>query len=308
MNIKSLATVAILATLSLTVVDRVSATIITDVTASTDMGQFQSFDIQNGVNGHGLIEDESNLTKKKASNKLGSNRDPLGKHAPSNTSNAWISNRVQSTGMIEFNLHGVYNLTGFDFWNASGELAPNGIQTVTISTSIDGVEYTVLEDGPTRFAQGDRSKRAQLPQSFTVKAVQAQYVRFQVRTNYTGNVLSETGFSEIRFRDTAMAAVSAGDSSPRDLNTVTADTSTAGISNVSRAFPLVGAIAAIASIAPPARSTGNQPIVSGPFSPLTAPPATGAPTPALLPGLIGMGLATLRKRRHNADRSKSDHI
>lgn len=286
MNTKSLATVALgLAILNFICINQANATPISNVTASTDMGQFTSFNLQDTVNGSGLSEDAPNSKGKAIEGKPASDtaKNTVQKHIPSGTSNSWFSNPAQSTGTIDFNLNNVYELTGFDYWNASGEAAPNGIRNVTISTSIDGVNFTALEGAPTQFAQASSSTQTQLPQSFSWKSVRAQYVRLQVRSNFMGKSGSASGFSEIQFQTLSVPVIPAA-----------ADGGAIIPSGLAAGVGLLDSL--LDKSAPPAMPS----IITTPSqSPTPTPsprPSTGVPTPALLPGLVGMGITVFRKR------------
>ena len=149
-------------------------------------------------------------------------------HARTNPSNSWASTSGTTTGTINFNLGGQYNLAGFSVWNFNGNNAI-GTKDVNISTSLDNISYTALNGAPTQFAIGAFAA-PESPEQFAFAPTLAQYVRFNILSNY-GNSFNTTGLSEVQFDGT---------------------------------------------------------------------PATAVPTPALLPGLIGLGVAALRKRKAEA--------
>jgi hypothetical protein len=212
-------------TISLASVGQAQAAIISGVTVSTDMGGYQDDpgdpidNINNIINGTGLPGSTPALS---------------GQHAISNTTNAWASNVNKKTGVIDFVLGGQYAIKNINVWNLSGSTpyrAVSGVKDVEVSTSQDGVNYSIFS-GITQFAAGPNPAGPVTAQSFNLVTpfstggVLAQFVRFKVLSNY--NSLVATGLSEVQFDGTLSQAI---------------------------------------------------------------------PTPALLPGLVGLGMAAARKRR-----------
>ena len=68
-----------------------------------------------------------------------------------------------------------------------------------VSTSTDGVTFTPLAGGPTTFAQG-ASVASEPPQQFAFGAVVADFVRFDITSNY--GFVNSTGLSEVGFDGT----------------------------------------------------------------------------------------------------------
>ena len=210
-NFKTISAIALTAAVvAIAPIGNAEAALITGVTVSTDMKSFGGYDIQNIVNGSGL--DSLSLTAT---------------HADVTPTNSWASSFETPTGTIDFNLNGQHSLQGFSIWNNADNTF--GIQGVTISTSIDGSTCTALSGAPTQFAQG--ANGAEAAQQFAFAPTQANYVRFNVLSNYGAFA---TTLSEVQFDGTSA----------------------------------------------------------------TAP--TAVPTPALLSGLIGLGVAALRKRKAEA--------
>lgn len=183
---KTLAVSAFTAFLSLSATS-VSAINITGVTASTTIPSSINYNIQNTVNGAGLPSDTPSLT---------------GVHAASSGSNAWASAPAGSTGNIDFNLGGSYNLSGFSYWNWDGSPNPSvfGIKDVSILTSTDGLAYTSLAGAPTQFAIGGSGN----PEQFTFSPTVASHVRFSVLSTYGPPVI---GFNEVQFDSAAATPV-----------------------------------------------------------------------------------------------------
>ena len=73
-----------------------------------------------------------------------------------------------------------------------------------MSTSTDGVTFTPLAGGPTTFAIG-ANNAPELPQQFTFGPVVADFVRFNITSNYGSQF--ETGLSEVGFDGTRVTAV-----------------------------------------------------------------------------------------------------
>jgi F5/8 type C domain len=157
--------------------------LITGVTASTTFGTAAG-NINNTVNGSGLPANIPALT---------------GVHANSNNLNAWVGDG--SSGNINFNLNGLYNLDGFSFWNLNAGSTASGINGVSILTSTDGVSFAVLPGAPIQFAIGANNAPTP-PVQFTFAPTQAAFVRFSVLSNYGSSV---TGFAEAQFSSATIA-------------------------------------------------------------------------------------------------------
>ena len=220
-NFKTISAIAVTAAVvAIVPIGNAEAALITGVTASTNMGSSNGYNIQNIVNGSGLSSLSLTAT-----------------HTTQSASNSWVSNLGIGTGNIDFNLNGQYSLQGFSFWNFndSSDFFNNinvfGIQGVNISTSLDGSTYSALSGAPTQFAIGTYAPES--PEQFAFAPTLANYVRLSVLSNYYGEY-PLAAFNEVQFDGT----------------------------------------------------------------PATAP--TAVPTPALLPGLIGLGVAALRKRKAEA--------
>jgi hypothetical protein len=159
------------------------AILITGVTASSSFSTaFGS--INNTLNGSGLPGDVPALT---------------GNHSGNSSTNSWLGSGT--TGNINFNLNGLYNLDGFSFWNFdNSDIA--GINGVSILTSTDGVSYTVLLGAPIQFPIAS-SFGTTPAQQFTFAPTPASFVRFAVSSNYGAG--RNTGFAEVQFSGTPTA-------------------------------------------------------------------------------------------------------
>jgi hypothetical protein len=172
--------VALAGLLALAVATPVYAGYITGVTATTNMGTFLG-NIAQIVDGSGLSSLSLTAT-----------------HDTATTSNVWLSANGTLTGQVTFDLHGAYTLVGMSVWNFNGN-NPAGVQGVGVSTSTDGVTFTPLAGGPTTFAPG-ANLAPEPPQQFTFGPVVADFVRFNITSNYGSQF--ETGLSEVGFDGT----------------------------------------------------------------------------------------------------------
>jgi hypothetical protein len=208
-KLKTMSAVLVAATtLTLASAGNAQAAIINSVSASTNMG---GIGIANLTNNSGLSSNSLTATHADAN--------PL--FSPTNS---WTSAVGTTTGNVDFNLGGMFNLAKMSVWNASGLAEDTGIKSVDIYTSQDNMTFSFLKNYV--FTQGGNAA-----QSVALNAV-ASFVRFSIASNYVSGRFSpgvlSTGFSEAKF-------------------------------------------------------DGEK-----------------VPTPALLPGLAGMGIAAFRKRRDKA--------
>ena len=146
---------------------------------------------------------------------LASNTPALtGIHSVTDSTNSWTNNF--SAGNILFDFKSVYTLAGFSFWNNTSFSPNQGVQGVTIATSLDGITYSALQGitgstafntttGVGTFAQGI-ANTVSGPQQFTVTATDARYLRLNITSNYGGDY---TGFNEIQFDSAPVSTPSA---------------------------------------------------------------------------------------------------
>lgn len=161
------------------------ASVITGVTASTNLGSNFGSNIAHIVSGAGLTSYSLSAT-----------------HNVSTNANAWVGR--SKVGTIDFNLHGSYALTTLAIWNLNTNFPNYGIKDLTISSSTDGVGYTALVGAPTIFAMG-ANNTSELAQIFSLGvATTASFVRFNVATNYGG---AAAALSEVMFDTTPLATV-----------------------------------------------------------------------------------------------------
>ena len=161
------------------------ASVITGVTATTNLGSNFGSNIAHIVDGTGLTSYSLAAT-----------------HNVSTNANAWVGrNKV---GTIDFNLHGSYALTTLAVWNLNTNFPSYGIKDLTISSSTDGVNYVALAGAPTSFAMG-ANNTSELAEIFSLGvATTASFVRFNVATNYGG---AAAAMSEVMFDTTPAVTV-----------------------------------------------------------------------------------------------------
>ena len=124
-------------------------------------------------------------------------------HEMTTPDNSFLATNDQ--GAIDFDLGCSYLVDGLAFWN---ENAPGpgqtGIQDVTVSSSEDGIIYTLISGAPSTFAKvnGPTSTAEQ----FSFTPITASYIRFDVISNYgdPGNLVA---FAEVAFSGTEAVVV-----------------------------------------------------------------------------------------------------
>jgi hypothetical protein len=175
--------VALAGLLALALTTSAPAGYITGVTATTTMG-LASGNIAHIVDGSGLSSLSLTATHAVVDNP---------------NSNSWLSSPALPVGLVTFDLHGAYTLVGMSVWNWNFT-SFDQVQGVGVSTSTDGVTFTPLAGGPTTFAQGALGAAPEPPQQFTFGPVVADFVRFDILSNYGGAF--GTGLSEVGFDGT----------------------------------------------------------------------------------------------------------
>lgn len=156
------------AALSAALFAQASAAPILGVTASSPNGNSGGVPA-NVVNGSGLI---GGLL-------------PTSQHSQSGTNNAWLSAANAANSQLDFDLGGLYSLSGMAFWNANGAFVGRGIQTLQVLASTDGLSYSVIAGSPGSFAQVPTAPSS--AEIFSWTPVLARFVRFDVITTYNGN-------------------------------------------------------------------------------------------------------------------------
>ena len=143
------------------------------VTTKTNMGTFQTYNIQNLTNGKGL----SSMT--------------LSATHSTTWQDMWISNQIK-TGWVEFDLGSIQLLRTIAMWNYNSSISTGrGVASMDVYLSLDGSKYQLLrrETPPQANAQP-------LPAHLIQVVRPARYIKFDILANY-GN--SYTGMSEVQF-------------------------------------------------------------------------------------------------------------
>ena len=113
-------------------------------------------------------------------------------HASSDSNNCFVAN--ETTGSIDFNLGGLFNIDGIALWNINEGGPPSGgVNGVNFYYSLDGLTYTLIPGGPTTVAQVNITPAP--AQTFSFASVSAAYIRMTVLSNFG----TESGFAEIAF-------------------------------------------------------------------------------------------------------------
>jgi hypothetical protein len=158
-----------------------SAAIVTGVTATTNMSAGFSTSLANTVNGVGL-----------------SSYSLTASHDGTIPGNSWVSSGTL-TGQVQFDLGQPLFIDGFSFWNQNGGgpggAGITGINSVTITSSLDGSTFTPIVGAPAAFAVVPTNFSP--PQAFSFLPVQARFVRFAVNSNHGDT--AQTGFAEVAF-------------------------------------------------------------------------------------------------------------
>lgn len=154
--------------LSIALFAQASAAPILGVTASSPNSNAAGVPA-NVVNGTGLIGGIS----------------PTAQHNQSGSNTAWLSSASAANSQLDFDLGDLYSLSGMAFWNANGDFASRGIQTLQILSSLDGLTYSLISGSPTTFAQVPTAPSS--AEIFSWTPVVARFVRFDVATTFYGN-------------------------------------------------------------------------------------------------------------------------
>jgi len=160
------------------------ATPILGMAVSTDDMLTQTgYDIANVINGNGLAGGPA----------------LSGRHDNASTSNAWLS--TDTSGSIIIDLGGVYDLSGFSFWNTNWDHGtPNskgkyGIKDVTFLYSLDGSAFMAIPGTPTTLSK-QNSKTYITPDIFTFATITADRIEIMITGNHGADGV---GMAEIQF-------------------------------------------------------------------------------------------------------------
>ncbi len=152
--------------------------VVNPVAATTTFSAAFNTDLANVYNGVGL-ENFPSVTSN---------------HAPTTPSNSGVAN--ETTGNIDFDLGGTFNIDGIAFWNqnAGGPSTDIGVNEVTFLSSTDGITYTLIPGAPTSFLEVTIEPAP--PETFSFPAVSTAFIRMSITSNHGG---AFAGFAEIAF-------------------------------------------------------------------------------------------------------------
>ncbi|MGH1384861.1 LamG-like jellyroll fold domain-containing protein [Kordia sp.] len=102
----------------------------------------------------------------------------------SSSSRTWTGSGT--SGVLTFNLGGLQPVNSLSFWNISGSSSTLGVNQVEILASTDGVNFALIPDTPTNFAE---ASTILTPQIFNFPTTNATHIKFNIISNhgYTGS-------------------------------------------------------------------------------------------------------------------------
>jgi len=144
-----------------------------NVTTTTNMGTFQTYNILNLTNGQGLSSMSLSAT-----------------HSAT-WQDMWISNAIK-TGWVEFDLGSIQLVRTIAMWNYNSSIGTTrGVASMDVYFSVDGKKYMLLgRDTP------PQANAQPLPAHLIQVGRPARYIKFDILANY-GNTY--TGMSEVQF-------------------------------------------------------------------------------------------------------------
>ena len=128
----------------------------------------------------------------------GSGLDALDQHGTTAT-DMWLSSASDQHPWIQYEFDKVYKLHEMWVWNSNQMIESFlglGAKDVVIETSIDGAEWTAVED-VTQFNQGTGTQNYTHNTTISLGSALAKYVRITINTGY--GMLAQYGLSEVRF-------------------------------------------------------------------------------------------------------------
>lgn len=127
-------------------------------------------------------------------------------HEDTTSGNSFVSEN-ETTGSFDFDLGGTFMLNGVSIWNQNaggpGNLGEEGLNEIILSSSLDGVTYTVIPDFPVTVDQVTENGPVG-PEQFGFIDTEAAFIRLEVLSNHGDD---DAGFAEIAFVGTACDAV-----------------------------------------------------------------------------------------------------
>ncbi len=150
---------------------------IADVVATTNADSAQGSGPDNLVNGSGLNEADQHSTE---------------------ATDMWLATPVDEPTYVEFAFDKVHKLHELLVWNYNVQFEPVlgfGVKDVTIETSVDGTEWTILGDA--QFARGTATATYAANTAVDLGGTAAQFVRVNINSGW--GTLGQYGLSEVRF-------------------------------------------------------------------------------------------------------------
>ena len=110
----------------------------------------------------------------------------------------WISSTTDPNIWIQYELDAVYKLYNMKIWNNNQGVEPLfgvGAKNITIETSLDGMEWSVL--GDVELAQASGAPTYEGAPVIDMEGTAAQYVRINMHDNW-GGIIAQAGLSEVQ--------------------------------------------------------------------------------------------------------------
>jgi hypothetical protein len=144
-----------------------------NVDSVTASSTYSGWNVDNIINGVGL-----------------SGSPPL--HDEITNSNAWMSDRNDTTGWLIFDLGSTYTIISTEVWQyGHWNVNPRGVKDFKILSSINGTDYTFVTD-----ATLQKVGTPNAAESFFFDT-DARYIKFDIQSNWGDGQL--TGLSEVQF-------------------------------------------------------------------------------------------------------------
>ena len=121
-------------------------------------------------------------------------------HQSGSNSGTWTGSGT--SGELTFNLGGLQAVNSLSFWNISGNASTQGVNQVEILASTDGVNFTLIPDAPTNFAE---VSTILTPQIFNFPTTNATHIKFNILSNhgYTGSTGPGSGGPSVGIAEVA---------------------------------------------------------------------------------------------------------
>ena len=160
------------------------AEIISNVKATTNMGTFGSYNIENLTNGNGLSSEFFSATHSNDFNTM------------------WVSNEIK-TGSITFDLGRLFNVNRFAVWNYNAICCglQRSVKTFTVDVSANNVLFKNILGSTNLSIAGGGQEASQI---FDIEGSIARYLKFNILSSYN-DFDDFTGLSEVQFDATSVS-------------------------------------------------------------------------------------------------------